>query len=203
MSSNIVRFFLWDLESKLVLCDTLSATALHAVREGILNSKVYVSGVGQFPESPQNMLMFSDTHPNKLYPATITLSEKHVNMIKVAKLRIKYMQQLEAFLQKYVDRYCSPLEVGIHNYLPALALGEEFNINHPIVVEYSDILNIPAVEAYNDLKMRFDSYGLVKIKSFAFFEKFKKQLNQCDTETDAKAVLEKTYYELYTAGALS
>jgi len=199
MSSNIVRFFLWDLESKLVLCDTLSATALHAVREGILNSKVYVSGVGQFPESPQNILMFSDTHPNKLYPATITLSEKHVNLIKVTKLRIKYMQQLEAFVQKYVDKSCSPLEVEIHNYLPT----QEFNINHPIVVEYSDILNIPAVEAYNDLKMRFDSYGLVKIKSFAYFEKFKKQLNQCDTETDAKAVLEKIYYEFYTAAVLS
>jgi hypothetical protein len=199
MSSNIVRFFLWDLESKLVLCDTLSATALHAVREGILNSKVYVSGVGQFPESPQNILMFSDTHPNKLYPATITLSEKHVNLIKVTKLRIKYMQQLEAFVQKYVDKSCSPLEVEIHNYLPT----QEFNINHPIVVEYSDILNIPAVEAYNDLKMRFDSYGLVKIKAFAYFEKFKKQLNQCDTESDAKAVLEKIYYEFYTAAALS
>lgn len=201
MINNVVRFFVFDLGSKLVLCNTLSGTVAHAITEGILNTQIYIS-VGQFPDSPQNILMFSDTHPNKLYAATMTPSERDLKLMKVAKLRMNYMQQLEILLQKYVDKYCSPLEVGIHNYLPTLALGEEFNINHPIVVEYGDILNISAVEAYNDLKMRFDSYGLVKIKSFAFFEKFKKQINQCDTETDAKAVLEKTKYELYSAGSL-
>jgi hypothetical protein len=193
---NTLRFFVWEPSSKLVLCETLSGTLAHAVSEGILNSQVHVSFPVQY-EAPQFLIY--DHLASKLCVANFTPSEKHLKLIKLATLRKQYIHRLEVLLQKYVDTYCSPIEVQTHNYLSTLSLGEDFNISHPLVVEYSGILGISNTEGYNDLKMRFDSYGLLKIKAFAFFEKFKKQINACYIEQEAISILEQAKYELYTA----
>lgn len=202
---NDLRFFLWHQGSKLILCQPLSGTVAHALTEGILNTEVTASFPlfpTETPEVETSQYLMFDVFTSRIVPASFTPSEADLKLIKLANLRSLYLHRLEMLLQKYVYRFCSPLEVEMHNYLSTLSLGREFNITHPMVLEYSDILNISNVEGYNDLKMRFDSYGLLKIKAFALFEKFKRPLNECYTEQEAKATLEQTKYELYSAAAI-
>lgn len=202
---NNLRFFVWHQGSKLILCQPLSGTVAHALTEGILNTEVTAS-YPLFPtETPDTetaeYLMF-DVFSSRIVPATTTPSDSDLRLMAVAKLRCQYMHRLEMLLQKYIHRFCSPLEVEMHNYLSMLTGNSEFNADHPVVLEYSDILDISHTEGYNDLKMRLDSYGLLKIKAFALFEKFKRSINECYTEQEAKATLEQTKYELYSAAAI-
>ena len=194
------KYYLWDLNTKWVLCETSSRAAVHAASEGILNSLIFVSFGSDVEKS--DFLIMDLFKGGKIVPATTTPSEKDLKLIKLAKLRTQYLHRLEVLLEKYIHTYCSPLNDGVNNYLSTLSLGEDFNTSHPLVVEYSGILGISNTEGYNDLKMRFDSYGLLKIKAFAFFEKFKKQINACYSEQEAISILEQTKYELYTASQI-
>lgn len=58
----------------------------------------------------------------------------------------------------------------------------ETNNIHPSIVEYADINEMPPKQAYYHLKMLYDTFLLVNVKSFAYLEKYSKLINMADTE---------------------
>jgi hypothetical protein len=199
---NEFTFYLYHIGSKLVLCQPRSGTVANALMEGFLNTEVILNFTRFTTDVEPSTYLTYDFKTFKIVPANFTPSEKELDLIGLANLRARYLYQLEILLRRYVYKFCSPLEIDMHTYLSTLSLGEEFNTENPLVTEYSGILGISNIEGYNDLKLRFDSYGLLKIKAFAFFQKFKRQINECSTEQGAKSILDQAKYDLYATAQI-
>lgn len=201
LTDNAPRFFVWHQGNKFVLCQPPTGTVGSAVIEGLLNTELVVS----FPLFPSehkncagsNFLQYN-VFSQKIEAAKEEPDQQTIKMINLANKRCEYLYKLEMLIQKYILKFSSPLDTELHSYIGA-ALKES---SHPLINEYSDIQNISAIAGYNDLKMRYDSYALLKIKAFSYFEKFKREINDCHIEEEMQAVIDKCRYDTYASAKI-
>jgi hypothetical protein len=200
-TNNDPRYFVWHQGNKFVLCQPPSGIVAHAVIEGILNTELVVS----FPLFPSEhsscqgaTVLQYNVFSQKIEAAKETPDAQATKLITLANKRSEYLHKLEMLIQKYILKFSSPLDTELHSYIGD-ALKE---VEHPLINEYSDIQNLSTVAGFNDLKMRYDSYALLKIKAFSYFEKFKREINDCYIEEEMQEVINKCRYDTYASAKI-
>jgi hypothetical protein len=197
-------YFIWHLGNKYVLARTESSAAAQAAAEGLLNTEIAI----HFPDSPTvsdedlaadyqiydvfNLKIIAGANPD-------TNTQR---MISLAKIRIEHLVKLELMIHKYQMRFFGSYDPNFYAWLgPAIDKSSPDAVDI-LIEEYAIIQNIDHAAAYYDLKMRWDSYALVKMKAFSFFEKFKRQINESYTADEMTDTLKRCKHELFISSAI-
>jgi hypothetical protein len=200
---NIVRndpvYFIWHLGNKCVLARTESSAVAQAASEGLLNSEIAI----HFPDSPAG----DDEALAAEYQIYDVFNFKIISgappdantqrMISLAKTRVEHLVKLELLIHKYQMRFVGSYDPEFYAWLGAAIANSNADKVDILIEEYAIIQNIDHAAAYYDLKMRWDSYALVKMKAFSFFEKFKRQINESYTSDEMTDTINRCRYELF------
>jgi len=106
---------------------------------------------------------------------------------KLANVRSKIFSIIEAKIERYLARYT--LFVGdsvLYQYL-AQEFGKcdvKNNCYSESILEYSNIMSMLPSEAFNDLKMKYDSFCLTSVRYAAIWEKAVIAINTMKTYSD-------------------
>lgn len=201
---NDPEYFIWHAGNKYVLARTESSAVAQAVAEGLLNTEIAV----HFADSPAG----STEALSAKYMAYDVFNFKIIEggepdpsiqrMIKLGRLREEYMLKLELMINKYHLRYFGSYDPTFYAWLGSSIEKSTPEAVDILIEEYAIIQGIDSVSAYWDLKMRWDSYALVKVKAWSYFEKFKRQINDCYTLDEMNDTLQRCKYELFTSASI-
>lgn len=201
---NDAEYFVWHAGNKYILARTESSAVAQAVAEGLLNSEIAV----HFPDSPAGSpeALAAKYQSYDVFNFKIVAAQDPdpgiLRMINLGRHRAEYMLKLELMINKYHLRYFGSYDTAFYAWLgPSIARSTPESVDI-LIEEYAIIQGIDAVSAYWDLKMRWDSYALVKVKAWSFFEKFKRQINDCYTPDEMNETLQRCKYELFTSAAI-
>lgn len=217
MLTNIqAEYFIWHEEKRLVLTRTKSLLCAHAITEGLLNTNIYAHFVQALKGPGSQALQFWN---NKLFepgrvleldrikyylkPYENELSESDKTLIKLAQDRESTLLKLEIQLDQYRRRFYSTYDSGFYHWV-----GDALKQSDPKsgkfssgITEFSSITGIDPVATYYDFKMKHDSYALINIKMWAYYEKYKRLINQCYTKEDMEEQLDKCGHEVFYAAS--
>jgi hypothetical protein len=204
MSFN-ANYYVWHTGSTYVLCQPPTLSCAQAVVQGILNTAIQVM-------FHSNVDSYSKINLNKQYKKNNT-SEGYVestdmppdrdilDLIKLATIRTKYLHKLELKTLAYIQRF-----QGLYDDSTLYFIGSALSLSNPdlnkfdfAILEYANMLNIEPKNAYNHLKMKFDSYKMLKIKSYASYEKYRNEINNYIDKNDIKNIYKKFVYESYSS----
>jgi hypothetical protein len=197
---NEAEYIIWHQGNRYILARTESSAVAHAIIEGILNTEIavsYAEWTNVTEEASTSEYQQYDVINFKIIKAEepdITTKK----MIRLATNREFWLTRLELTIDKYQKRFFGCYDPTFYAWLgTAIARSSPDNID-PLIEEYAIIQEITHAAAYYDLKMRWDSYAMVKVKAYSFFEKFKRMINDCYTAGDMKEILGRCKYELFT-----
>lgn len=117
----------------------------------------------------------------------IKLDQIWLDKRNLANIRSKIFSIIEAKIERYLARYT--LYVGdsvLYQYL-AQEFGKcdvKNNCYSESILEYSNIMSMSPSEAFNDLKMKYDSFCLTSIRYAAIWEKTVIAINTMKTYSD-------------------
>jgi hypothetical protein len=204
MSFN-ANYYVWHTGSTYVLCQPPTLSCAQAVVQGILNTAIQVM-------FHSNVDSYSKINLNKQYKKNNT-SEGYVestdippdrdilDLIRLAEVRTKYLHKLELKTLAYIQRF-----QGLYDDSTLYFIGSALSLSNPdlnkfdfAILEYANMLNIEPKNAYNHLKMKFDSYKMLKIKSYASYEKYRNEINNYIDKNDIKNIYKKFVYESYSS----
>lgn len=197
-------YFIWHLGNKYVLARTESSAAAQAAAEGLLNTELTV----HFPGSPAGTDedLAADFQIYDVFNLKIIKGASPdfniQRMITLANTRIEYLIKLELMIHKYQMRFFGSYDPEFYAWLGAAIANSNADKIDILIEEYAIIQNIDHAAAYYDLKMRWDSYALVKMKAFSFFEKFKRQINESYTADEMTDTLKRCKHELFISAAI-
>jgi hypothetical protein len=124
-----------------------------------------------------------------------------LDLIRLAEVRTKYLHKLELKTLAYIQRF-----QGLYDDSTLYFIGSALSLSNPdlnkfdfAILEYANMLNIEPKNAYNHLKMKFDSYKMLKIKSYASYEKYRNEINNYIDKNDIKNIYKKFVYESYSS----
>jgi hypothetical protein len=189
-----------DRETNLILTRCQNATTANAVSRGFLNSTVMVinrpdffqddrmrsyhtnnqisfkltisnfSGISSL-ESNVGEKSYSETHYFDFVECDIE-NQEWKEKRKLANTRSKIFSIIESKIERYLARYMSFVaEMIVFQHLSQEFHNNDSDIYSDAIIEYSKILSLTPTEAFNDLKMKYDSYCLTSIRYFAIWEK--------------------------------
>lgn len=197
-------YFIWHLGNKYVLARTESSAAAQAAVEGLLNTELAV----HFPDSPAGTdedlaadFQIYDVFNLKIIKGAAPDSNTQ-RMITLANTRIEHLIKLELMIHKYQMRFFGSYDPEFYAWLGSAITNSRPDAVDILIEEYAIIQNIDHAAAYYDLKMRWDSYALVKMKAFSFFEKFKRQINESYTADEMTDTLKRCRHELFISAAI-
>ena len=204
MSFN-ANYYVWHTGSTYVLCQPSTLSCAQAVVQGILNSDIRIvfhSNIDDHSLIDFNKKYKKNNTAEGRIESTDTPPDKNIlDLIKLAEIRSKYLHKLELKTLAYIQRF-----QGLYDETTLYYIGSALSLSNPdlnkfdlAILEYANMLNIDPKSAYNDLKMKFDSYKMLKIKSYASYEKYKIQINNYTNKNDIKNIYKKFVYESYSS----
>jgi hypothetical protein len=201
---NDPEYLIWHQGHKYVLARTHSTAVAQALIEGILNTEIVVSfpdwGAGT-PEDLSAEYLIFDVFKQKIVAGNEP-DPSIQRMIRLAHARAEYLLKLELMINRYHMRFFGSFDTEFYAWIgTALARSSPDNLD-PMLAEYATIQEIDHASAYYDLKMRWDSYAMVKMKAFSYFEKFKQLINNCNSSDEMSSVVQKCRYDLYIAATI-
>lgn len=107
---------------------------------------------------------------------------------RLAKARGIALYSIELFMERYLNRTHDFYDSSLDSFLAysLLASGQD----SPAVKEYAAIQEIPLLAAYNELKLRLENHGMMRLKNFATFKKYVHRINTKATQEDIEAELQ-------------
>lgn len=106
-------------------------------------------------------------------------------IIRVTNLRKDFLNRFYHYQSCIQKRYCISFDLNLMNSLgQALSEGKD----NVLIEEYARITNITKDAAYNELKMKHDSYILQSMRFYAAFEMFKKRINSAFTQEECNNI---------------
>jgi hypothetical protein len=206
MSFN-ANYYVWHTGSTYVLCQPPTLSCAQAVVQGILNTAIQVmfhSNVDSYSKIDLNKQYKKNNTSEGYVESTDMPPDRDIlDLIKLATIRTKYLHKLELKTLAYIQRF-----QGLYDETTLYYVGSALSLSNPdlnkfdfAILEYANMLNIEPKSAYNDLKMKFDSYKMLKIKSYASYEKYKTEINNYTNKNDIKNIYKKFVYESYSSPA--
>ena len=204
MSFN-ANYYVWHTGSTYVLCQPPTLSCAQAVVQGILNTDIRVvfhSNVDDHSLIDWNKKYKKNNTAEGYVESTDIPPDKNIlDLIKLAEIRSKYLHKLELKTLQYIQRF-----QGLYDDTTLYFIGSALSLSNVdvnkfdvAILEYANMLNIKPISAYNDLKMKFDSYKMLKIKSYASYEKYKNEINNYIDKNDIKNLYKKFVYESYSS----
>ena len=206
MSFN-ANYYVWHTGSTYVLCQPPTLSCAQAVVQGILNTAIQI-----LFHTPENIDSYSkidlsmrykknNTAEGRIESTDMPPEQDILDLIRLAEIRKKYLHKLELKTLAYIQRF-----QGLYDETTLYYIGSALSLSNPdlnkfdfAILEYANMLNIDPKSAYNDLKMKFDSYKMLKIKSYASYEKYKIEINNYTNKNDIKNIYKKFVYESYSS----
>lgn len=204
MSFN-ANYYVWHTGSTYVLCQPPTLSCAQAVVQGILNTAIQImfhSNVDSYSQIDLNKKYKKNNTTEGFVQSTDVPPDKDIlDLIRLAEIRTKYLHKLELKTLAYIQRF-----QGLYDDSTLYFIGNALSLSNPdlnkfdfAILEYANMLNIEPKNAYNHLKMKFDSYKMLKIKSYASYEKYKIAINNCINKNDIKNIYKKFVYESYSS----
>jgi len=204
MSFN-ANYYVWHTGSTYVLCQPPTLSCAQAVVQGILNTDIRVvfhSNVDDHSLIDWNKKYKKNNTAEGYIESTDTPPDKNIlDLIKLAEIRSKYLHKLELKTLQYIQRF-----QGLYDDTTLYFIGSAISLSNPdlnkfdfAILEYANMLNIEPISAYNHLKMKYDSYKMLKIKSYASYEKYRNEINNYLEKNDIKNIYKKFVYESYSS----
>jgi hypothetical protein len=204
MSFN-ANYYVWHTGSTYVLCQPPTLSCAQAVVQGILNTAIQVmfhSNVDSYSKIDLNKQYKKNNTSEGYVESTDIPPDKNIlDLIKLAEIRSKYLHKLELKTLQYIQRF-----QGLYDDTTLYFIGSALSLSNPdlnkfdfAILEYANMLNIEPISAYNHLKMKYDSYKMLKIKSYASYEKYRNEINNYLEKNDIKNIYKKFVYESYSS----
>ena len=204
MSFN-ANYYVWHTGSTYVLCQPPTLSCAQAVVQGILNTAIQVmfhSNVDSYSKIDLNkQYKKNNTSEGYVESTDIPPDRDILDLIRLAEVRTKYLHKLELKTLAYIQRF-----QGLYDDSTLYFIGSALSLSNPdlnkfdfAILEYANMLNIEPKNAYNHLKMKFDSYKMLKIKSYASYEKYRNEINNYIDKNDIKNIYKKFVYESYSS----
>jgi hypothetical protein len=204
MSFN-ANYYVWHTGSTYVLCQPPTLSCAQAVVQGILNTAIQVmfhSNVDSYSKIDLNKQYKKNNTSEGYVESTDMPPDRDIlDLIKLATIRTKYLHKLELKTLAYIQRF-----QGLYDDSTLYFIGSALSLSNPdlnkfdfAILEYANMLNIEPKNAYNHLKMKFDSYKMLKIKSYASYEKYRNEINNYIDKNDIKNIYKKFVYESYSS----
>ena len=204
MSFN-ANYYVWHTGRTYVLCQPPTLSCAQAVVQGILNSDIRIvfhSNIDDHSLIDFNKKYKKNNTAEGYVESTDIPPDKNIlDLIKLAEIRSKYLHKLELKTLQYIQRF-----QGLYDDTTLYFLGSALSLSNPdlnkfdfAILEYANMLNIEPISAYNHLKMKYDSYKMLKIKSYASYEKYRNEINNYLEKNDIKNIYKKFVYESYSS----
>lgn len=204
MSFN-ANYYVWHTGSTYVLCQPPTLSCAQAVVQGILNSDIRVvfhSNIDDHTLIDWNKKYKKNNTAEGYVESTDIPPDRNIlDLIKLAEIRSKYLHKLELKTLQYIQRF-----QGLYDNSTLYFIGSALSLSNPdlnkfdfSILEYANMLNIEPKNAYYDLKMKYDSYKMLKIKSYASYEKYKNEINNYEDKNDIRNIYKKFVYESYSS----
>jgi hypothetical protein len=204
MSFN-ANYYVWHTGSTYVLCQPPTLSCAQAVVQGILNTAIQVvfhSNIDNHSLIDWNKKYKKNNTAEGYVESTDIPPDRDIlDLIKLAEIRTKYLHKLELKTLAYIQRF-----QGLYDDSTLYFIGSALSLSNPdlnkfdfAILEYANMLNIEPKNAYNHLKMKFDSYKMLKIKSYASYEKYRNEINNYIDKNDIKNIYKKFVYESYSS----
>ena len=204
MSFN-ANYYVWHTGSTYVLCQPPTLSCAQAVVQGILNTAIQImfhSNVDSYSQIDLNKKYKKNNTTEGFDQSTDEHPDKDIlDLIRLAEIRTKYLHKLELKTLAYIQRF-----QGLYDDSTLYFIGSALSLSNPdlnkfdfAILEYANMLNIEPKNAYNHLKMKFDSYKMLKIKSYASYEKYRNEINNYTDKNDIKNIYKKFVYESYSS----
>jgi len=204
MSFN-ANYYVWHTGSTYVLCQPPTLSCAQAVVQGILNTDIRVvfhNNVDDHSLIDWNKKYKKNNTSEGYVESTDIPPDKNIlDLIKLAEIRSKYLHKLELKTLQYIQRF-----QGLYDDTTLYFIGSAISLSNPdlnkfdfAILEYANMLNIEPISAYNHLKMKYDSYKMLKIKSYASYEKYRNEINNYLEKNDIKNIYKKFVYESYSS----
>jgi hypothetical protein len=206
MSFN-ANYYVWHTGSTYVLCQPPTLSCAQAVVQGILNTAIQVvfhSNIDNHSLIDWNKKYKKNNTAEGYVESTDIPPDRDIlDLIRLAEIRTKYLHKLELKTLAYIQRF-----QGLYDDSTLYFIGSALSLSNPdlnkfdfAILEYANMLNIEPKNAYNHLKMKFDSYKMLKIKSYASYEKYRNEINNYIDKNDIKNIYKKFVYESYSSPA--
>lgn len=204
MSFN-ANYYVWHTGSTYVLCQPPTLSCAQAVVQGILNTAIQVvfhSNINNHSLIDWNKKYKKNNTAEGYVESTDIPPDRDIlDLIRLAEIRTKYLHKLELKTLAYIQRF-----QGLYDETTLYYVGSALSLSNPdlnkfdfAILEYANMLSIEPKNAYNDLKMKFDSFKMLKIKSYASYEKYKIAINNYTNKNDIKNIYKKFVYESYSS----
>lgn len=204
MSFN-ANYYVWHTGSTYVLCQPPTLSCAQAVVQGILNTAIQVvfhSNIDNHSLIDWNKKYKKNNTAEGYVESTDIPPDRDIlDLIRLAEVRTKYLHKLELKTLAYIQRF-----QGLYDDSTLYFIGSALSLSNPdlnkfdfAILEYANMLNIEPKNAYNHLKMKFDSYKMLKIKSYASYEKYRNEINNYIDKNDIKNIYKKFVYESYSS----
>jgi hypothetical protein len=204
MSFN-ANYYVWHTGSTYVLCQPPTLSCAQAVVQGILNTAIQVvfhSNIDNHSLIDWNKKYKKNNTAEGYVESTDIPPDRDIlDLIRLAEIRTKYLHKLELKTLAYIQRF-----QGLYDDSTLYFIGSALSLSNPdlnkfdfAILEYANMLNIEPKNAYNHLKMKFDSYKMLKIKSYASYEKYRNEINNYIDKNDIKNIYKKFVYESYSS----
>src|SRR6266480_6076131 len=188
-----------DLETGLIYAPVPSGSCATALTLGLMNSAAFSFPVQMplrkdewdacdFENDLYQLLQASEVRP---FPKNLVRQDL-MRRKSLAKLRATYLYGLEIHFQRELHR--------IAEYMPDDLVSFVHNeLNHcdpgngkytKAIEEYAALQEIDVDVAYQELRMKLQSNGMVKLRNYALYEKYMMQMNSCVTRGQLNAVLD-------------
>ena len=187
-----------DIETGLILIGVASASCASAVTLGLLNSMQFSLPV-QFLEKRGNRNRFDFN--KDLYQLILGVEIRRfpkrlarkglMRKRRLAKLRAEYISALEIYFEQELHRVAEympeHLAAYIHSELDYCDPARS-HFTRPIE-EYAALQEIEVQAAYQELQLKLQSSGMVRLRNYALYEKYMMRMNTCESAPELDAVL--------------
>lgn len=203
---NILTHFVVDLENGVILTPVKSVSSGKATQEGIPNSSL-IAIANVLPWRQKDYSQFDLWRDDLVWavggkvdamPEHLKTPEMYAKK-KLAYLRQTYLYALEVFFQMYLGRTVDNYDQGLDAYI----INEVEQCN-PLagyytyaLQEYARIIGIHPETAYNELKLRYDTQCLARIRNFALYSKWVDLMNACETKEQLQKALKDANDEIW------
>jgi hypothetical protein len=204
---NLPEYFIWHLGNKYILARTHSLACAHSLIEGIINSELAVH-TKELPLGHENVLtkeyLKYDVFSFRLQEADEEPDLSTKDLMRLAVIRAKWLTKLETLVEKYRLRFYNTHDPGHYQWIHSAITESNPNENlfSPLIKEYADILGIPDSSAYYDMKMKYDTFAVVNIKAWAFYEKFKRKINDSVNGQEMREIVDQCRYDIFYAAKI-
>lgn len=198
-----------DTDNKFILFFAPSRLTAFMLARGMLNSHAmefvmhpdWLSGWVENVDRENDMIHLKNAgYPVRISPLPdCQIRDEIMEKRRLLAMRSRYLYDLELLCQVQLTRAANFFDESMVSFVQEqLNLSDPDNDNYaPGIQEYAYINEITPEAAYQELSMRLQSTGMIKLRVQAFYDKYSRVLTTLSDEKEFEKTMTTMKYELY------